>query len=230
MLNNKKNSFHLLRLCEHKTADWHWAACGEPSGKHAALWVASRASCIKFSSPTTDQNAGKFINNAGVHPQPQITYIKIAGSRAQWIACFTGNPRFLTSKWVWELEFINSAGTFLKFKRDEGPALWTDCLINSYFHHFLGRKYLLDFLHLVIIKTRTAACFQTFTMYQAVCKAFYLQYLIEVLYFREEKSRWTEWCRGVGSGAHSWFHLLPPPVWPWAWFLPSLGSIHLVSW
>lgn len=128
---------------------------------------------------------------------------------------------------------------FVEIKRDEGSALWTDGLINSYFCHFLGRKYLLAFLHLVIIKTRTAACFQTFTRYQAMWKAFHLQYLTEVLYFRAEKSRWTEWCRGVGSGAYYWVHLLPPPVrpwahllplWPWARFLPSLGSKHIASW
>lgn len=101
----------------------------------------------------------------------------------------------------------------LRFKRGEGSALRTDSVINSYFRHLLGRKCLTGFSHLVITKTRAAACFQAFTIDQAVCKAFHLRYLIEgFVFFREEKAGELVGIRAVGSGADYRVHLLSVPM------------------
>lgn len=156
------------RLCEPQDCRLARGSLWQPSGKHTAPRVALRTSCIKvFSSPAADQNAGKIISKAGVHPDPWSIYISVAGSRALEAACFSGNPGFPVSRWIRGLVVTSNAGALLQFKRDRGSALGTDGLINSSFRRFLGRKYLLGFSRLVRTKPRTAACFQTSTKYPA---------------------------------------------------------------
>lgn len=127
MLDNK-NSAHLSvlgggKLCEQKTAAWHWTDRREPLGTHTAIRVASSTCCIKvFTSPATGQNSGKCITVQVSTLNPGSSTSELQGAR----------PSACTLPWQARVSDeqvdLGTGGdprcrALLRFERDKGSVL-----------------------------------------------------------------------------------------------------------